>query len=149
MEHKSKLTAKQQRFVQEFCVDLNAHRAAERAGYSKRTARQIGAENLSKPYIVEAIRDEMRETEERIDITKYEVIKDLIGVKNRCMQVHPVLNDKGDPIGEYRFNANGALRALQLLGKHIGMFTEKLNVDTPTAITVRWATSQEEVDAIS
>ena len=49
MEAVKKLTDKQRRFVEEYLVDLNATQAAIRAGYSKRTARQTGAENLSKP----------------------------------------------------------------------------------------------------
>ena len=50
-----KLTAKQTRFVQKYLIDLNATQAAVRAGYSDKTARQIGAENLSKPDIQEVI----------------------------------------------------------------------------------------------
>lgn len=49
------LTDKQQRFVEEYCVDFNATQASIRAGYSERTARQIGSENLSKPDISQAI----------------------------------------------------------------------------------------------
>ena len=52
---KSPLTPKQERFVQEYLIDLNATKAAERAGYSKKTARVIGGENLSKPAIAAAI----------------------------------------------------------------------------------------------
>ncbi len=51
------LTDKQQRFVEEYLDDLNATQAAVRAGYSEDTARQIGAENLSKPVIADAIAD--------------------------------------------------------------------------------------------
>ncbi|MGE4334978.1 MAG: terminase small subunit [Pigmentiphaga sp.] len=50
-----KLTPKQLRFVEEYLVDLNATQAAIRAGYSKRTAGQIGDENLKKPQIAAAI----------------------------------------------------------------------------------------------
>ena len=50
-----KLTPKQERFVQEYLIDLNATQAAIRAGYSQRTARQIGDENLSKPDIRAAV----------------------------------------------------------------------------------------------
>ena len=49
------LTRKQARFVNEYIIDLNATRAARRAGYSARTARQAGAENLSKPVIAAEI----------------------------------------------------------------------------------------------
>jgi hypothetical protein len=55
------LTPKQRKFVNEYCVDENATRAAIRAGYSQDTARQMGSENLSKPYIREAIAERMAE----------------------------------------------------------------------------------------
>ena len=50
-----KLTAKQQRFVEEYLLDLNATQAAIRAGYSEKTASEMGYENLSKPHIADAI----------------------------------------------------------------------------------------------
>ena len=50
-----KLTPKQQLFVEEYLIDLNATQAAIRAGYSKKTAQVIGAENLSKPMVAAAI----------------------------------------------------------------------------------------------
>ena len=46
---------KQQRFVEEYLIDLNATQAAIRAGYSEKTAQEIGSENLSKPMVVKAI----------------------------------------------------------------------------------------------
>lgn len=49
------LTRKQKKFCHEYLVDLNAAAAAERAGYSKKTARVIGCENLTKPHIAEYI----------------------------------------------------------------------------------------------
>lgn len=52
----SKLTDKQQRFIEEYCVDFNATQAAVRAGYSQSTARVIGQENLLKPAISEKIK---------------------------------------------------------------------------------------------
>ena len=136
MATKRELTAKQRRFVQEFGVDLNAHRAAIRAGYSKKTARQIGAENLSKPYILAEIKAAMRETEESIGLSKEAVIKGLIEITDRCMQAVPVFDTKGQPTGEFRFNAAGAVRALELLGKSIGMFNPKLCVDIKDPVTI-------------
>ena len=47
----AKLSPKQERFVQEYLVDLNATQAAIRAGYSRKTAYSIGEENLKKPDI--------------------------------------------------------------------------------------------------
>lgn len=57
------VTAKQKQFIVEFLVDRNATQAAIRAGYSKDTARQMGAENLSKPYIKAAIDEKLKQLE--------------------------------------------------------------------------------------
>lgn len=71
------LTAKQQRFVDEYLVDLNATQAAIRAGYSPSTARVIGAENLTKPDIDAAIAKRMQERSGRVEITQDMVLREL------------------------------------------------------------------------
>jgi phage terminase small subunit len=62
------LTAKQARFVDEYLIDLNATKAAERAGYSVRTAYSIGQENLTKPEIMTAIAARQAERAKRTGI---------------------------------------------------------------------------------
>jgi phage terminase small subunit len=62
------LTPKQQRFVAEYLIDLNATQAAIRAGYSKKTAQRIGSENLSKPLIATGIRKAIEERRQRTQI---------------------------------------------------------------------------------
>jgi len=62
-----KLTAKEERFCMEYLVDLNASRAARSAGYSEKTARQIGYENLTKPYIRSFIDARLKEKTMRAD----------------------------------------------------------------------------------
>lgn len=71
------LTPKQQRFVDEYMVDLNATQAAIRAGYSPDTARQMGAENLSKPVIQAAIAEARREQQERTGISADKVLREV------------------------------------------------------------------------
>lgn len=71
------LTAKQQRFVEEYLVDLNAAQAAIRAGYSEKTAKEIGCENLTKPHIAKAIADEMNKRSKRTEITADRVLQEL------------------------------------------------------------------------
>lgn len=63
------LTAKQQLFVKEYLVDLNATQAAIRAGYKEKTSRAIGAENLTKPNIQAAIEEAQNKRAERTEIT--------------------------------------------------------------------------------
>ncbi len=63
------LTDKQQRFVAEYLVDLNATQAAIRAGYSEKTARSVGSENLTKPDIADLIRTKQERVAEKAEWT--------------------------------------------------------------------------------
>ena len=111
------LTPKQQRFISEFLIDLNATQAAIRAGYSNPTARQAGAENLSKPDVSAAIAEAQAARAERTGMTQDYVLEHLCTVVETCM---------GRTGGE--FNASGAIKALELLGKHLGMFKDRIEV---------------------
>lgn len=71
------LTAKQARFVAEYLCDLNATQAAIRAGYSPKTARSIGYENLTKPHIADAIADGKSGQIEEAEITAQRVLNEL------------------------------------------------------------------------
>jgi phage terminase small subunit len=77
MAIESKLTAKQQRFVDEYLIDLNATQAAIRAGYSEKTAYSIGEENLKKPDIKAAIALGREKLQERTEVTQDRVINEL------------------------------------------------------------------------
>jgi phage terminase small subunit len=71
------LTARQQRFVDEYLIDLNATQAAIRAGYSPKTARSISNENLTKPDIQAAIEKGMQARSGRVEITQDMVLREL------------------------------------------------------------------------
>lgn len=71
------LTAKQQRFVDEYLIDLNATQAAIRAGYSKKTARQIADQNLSKLDIKAELEKRMQSRSARTEITQDMVLREL------------------------------------------------------------------------
>jgi phage terminase small subunit len=71
------LRGKQQRFVDEYLVDLNATQAAIRAGYSEKTAYAIGVENLRKPQIRDAVDAAMRARAERVQLTADDVLREL------------------------------------------------------------------------
>jgi phage terminase small subunit len=73
----SALTPKQRQFVEEYLVDLNATQAAIRAGYSRKTARSIAEENLTKPDIAEAIRIAMEARAERTRVAADRVLVEL------------------------------------------------------------------------
>lgn len=75
-----KLTPKQQRFVDEYLIDLNATQAAIRAGYSEKTAKEIGCENLSKPHIAAEIEKARQKTANKLEITRERVLAEAWGI---------------------------------------------------------------------
>jgi len=72
----AKLTQKQILFCKEYIIDWNATRAAKAAGYSERTARKIGSENLTKPDIWKQIEREKKAREFRTEITADRVLQE-------------------------------------------------------------------------
>ena len=131
------LTAKQAMFVQEYLVDLNATRAAVRAGYSPNGAASRGSRLLKREPVKRAIQEAMDRRSERTLLSQDWVINSLRKVAERCMQARPVLDREGAETGEYVFDARGANRALELLGKHLGMFTKKHQISGSGPVTVR------------
>lgn len=133
---KGKLTPKQERFVQEYLIDLNATQAAIRAGYSAKTAKVIGSENLTKPAIADAINARQTKTAAKLEITQEYVLQTIHDAVERCKQAVAVLDRKGKPVlvetptGElvpaYVFDAKSVLRGAELLGRHIGMFKDQV-----------------------
>lgn len=108
------LTPKQQRFVEEYLLDLNATQAAIRAGYSERTAKEMGAENLTKPHVAAAVKAAM---DKRSDSTGIDAAFVLKGLRD-----------------EATFRGEGAshsarVQAFGLLARHLGLLNDKLKVE--------------------
>lgn len=95
------LTAKQARFVEEYLIDLNATQAAIRAGYSEATARSIGAENLTKPDILEAITEAQAKRSERTEITQDRVLQELAKIGFSNMLDYMTITDSGDLVHDF------------------------------------------------
>ncbi len=134
----SKLTAKQERFVAEYLIDLNATQAAIRAGYSERTAYSQGQRLLKHVDAARAIAAGQAERSERTEITQDYVLTSIMETMERCKQAEPVTYQNGEPVmidtpdGEiakaYKFDAGAVLKGAELLGRHLAMFTDKKTV---------------------
>ena len=140
----AKLTDKQAAFVREYLVDLNATQAAIRAGYSERTASRIGPQLLGKTWVREAIEKAQAKRARRVEVTQDYVLSNLVEVVERTMQRAPVLDRKGEQVTDeegravWTFDAKGANRALELLGKHLGIFTDKVQTEVSGGLSITW-----------
>ncbi len=184
----AKLTAKQQRFCDEYLIDLNATQAAIRAGYSKKTANEQGARLLVNVSIQKKISELQKEREKRTEITQDSVLHELALIafakasdyakvveKDAMVEVEgnmiPVLDEDGNPV-KYRtvepiltdelteeqkkaiavikkgrdgfeIKPYSKIQALELLGRHLGMFTEKVEVKNTTPNAFEGLTTEE------
>lgn len=184
----AKLTAKQQRFCDEYLIDLNATQAAIRAGYSLKTARAQGQRMLTNVDIQTYISELIKKREERTEITQDSVLRELALIafakasdyakvieKDAMIEVEgnmvPVLDEDGNQV-KYRtvepiltdeltedqkkaiavikkgrdgfeIKPYSKIQALELLGKHLGMFTEKVEVKNTTPNAFEGLTTEE------
>lgn len=130
------LTPKQQRFVEEYLIDLNATQAAIRAGYSEKTANEQGARLLANVSVSEAVQSAMADRSKRTEITADYVLNTIHDTIERCRQHRPVYDRAGNPVmvetedGElapvYAFDASAVLKGCELLGKHHKLFSDKV-----------------------
>ena len=119
-----RLTAKQARFVEEYMVDLNATQAAIRAGYSARNADKIGSELLGKTRVAAAIQAKRAEVSERTGRTVADVMRDIGRVRDDAMR--EVCDHETGELS--MLSHKDALKALELEGKHLGAFADRVQV---------------------
>ncbi len=138
----AKLTAKQQRFCDEYLIDLNATQAAIRAGYSEKNARNIASENLAKPNIREYIDNRLAEKEKALIADQDEVLKYLTSVmRGESVSTEIVVEGTGDGCSEARKmekepSEKERLKAAELLGKRYGLYTEKVEADVDADLNI-------------
>ena len=160
MAKKAKLTEKQQRFVDEYLIDLNATQAAIRAGYSAKTADQQGSRMLANVKVQQAIAEAMAERSKRTGVNQDRVVLEL--AKIAFVKMTDIVNDEGEirpdatdddlaciesvkykrsdsdtgSSEEREVKIASKLKALELLGKHLGMWNDKLDVNITQPIVI-------------
>jgi phage terminase small subunit len=165
----ARMTEKQKRFVEEYLIDLNATQAAIRAGYKVDNAGQTATENLTKPYIAEAIEKALAERSRRTGINQDRVIQELAKiafvnitdvVNSDCgilpdadkadlaaiesVKVKTIQTKSGEVGIEREVKLSSKLKALEMLGKHLGMWNDKLDVNMNIPIIFEGEAGLEE-----
>ena len=154
-----KLTEKQKLFCDYYLIDLNATQAAIKAGYSKKTARFIGNENLTKPYIQEYIKKRMEEKENDLIASQDEVLKYLTRVMRREEMESAVvvtktkttksiynedtkrydketIEEENPEVVEFPTKVSDSNKAAELLGRRYGIFKDNVNLEGNVPIVI-------------
>ncbi|KGE59718.1 terminase small subunit [Streptococcus pyogenes MGAS2111] len=127
----SKLTLKQKRFADEYIISANATAAAIKAGYSKKTARSIGQENLTKPDIKAYIDERLEKLESEKIATQEEVLQYLTSIMRGDQQEKTLISvgEFGQKIVDIDVGAKDRIKAAELLGKRYRLFTDKIEAE--------------------
>ena len=154
------MTEKQQRFVDEYLIDLNATQAAIRAGYSVKTANEQGAQNLAKVSIQQAIAEQMADRSRRTGVNQDRIVLELARIA--FAKITDIVDSEGkikstatdDDLAciesvkykgsesetsssvEREVKLSSKLKALELLGKHLGMWNDKLDVNVSIPVVI-------------
>ena len=144
---KAKLTPKQKRFCKEYMIDLNLTQAAVRAGYSKKSAQRISMALIIKSHVAEYIQKLMDKRSKETEIEANRVINELAKLAFANMKHYAKFGPDGVQLtdseeltddqlaaisevsetetkdgGTKRFKLHDKLKALELLGRHLGIF---------------------------
>lgn len=165
---KKKLNEKQKRFVEEYLIDLSATQAAIRAGYSYSTAGSIGSELLKKPEVAEAIETAIAVRSKRTGFTQDRVLRelakvaflnplDVVDTDGRikpdaeqddlaCIEGIKYKHSDSDTgfSSEREVKFASKLKALELLGKHLGMFNDKVDLNMTAPVIISGADQLED-----
>lgn len=165
---KRQLSEQRQRFVDEYLIDLNGTQAAIRAGYSVKTAQEQASRLLSNVMVQEAISKKMAERSKRTGVNQDRVVLEL--AKIAFVRMTDVVDSNGriradasaDDLSciesiKYKESDNefggsverevkiaSKMKALELLGKHLGMWNDKLDVNVTAPIVISGADALED-----
>lgn len=132
------LNDRQKLFVSEYVASKNATQSAIKAGYSEKTAYSMGARLLKNVEIQNAIDDKLGKMAKKLDLTAEKILMDIEEVKRRCLQGEEIRDREGNPTGEWRFDASNALKACELQGRHLKMFTDRTEVEQSGEVIVNF-----------
>ena len=163
------LTPKQQRFCEEYLIDLNGTQAAIRAGYSEKTAEVQGSRLLSNAKVKEYLQGKMDNRSERTEINSDRVLEEIghsafidpakyFDESGHLLQIHDMPEDVRRSISTIKvrrergdidedgkqlwdtiteLKVNDKTKNLELYGKHLKLFTDKLEVDGDLTVVLK------------
>lgn len=113
--------------------NFNATDAAKDAGYNgtRGSLAVLGSRLLKKETVKGLIQKALNKQNYRFQLDSDFVLQSLMEIVERCMQKEPIRDRKGRPTGQWKFADRGANKALELLGKHLKLWTERMEITGP------------------
>lgn len=132
------MNARQKKFCDEYLIDCNATQAAIRAGYSPKTAKSIGNENLTKPDLKAYIDEQLELLHSKRTADAQEVLEYLTAVMRgeHTEQTLQLVGEGVQKIADIDVSAKERIKAAELIGKRYGMFKDNVNVDLEPVVIV-------------
>jgi phage terminase small subunit len=132
------MNARQKKFCDEYLIDCNATQAAIRAGYSQKTAKQIGQENLTKPDLKAYIDEQLEILHNQKTADAQEVLEYLTAVMRgqHTEQTLQLVGEGVQQITDIDVSAKERLKAAELIGKRYGLFKDNVSVDLEPVVIV-------------
>lgn len=132
------MNARQKKFCDEYLIDCNATQAAIRAGYSPKTAKSIGNENLTKPDLKAYIDEQLELLHSKRTADAQEVLEYLTSVMRgeHTEKTLQLVGDGVQTITDIDVSAKERLKAAELIGKRYGMFKDNINLGESKVILV-------------
>ncbi|KAF1025817.1 MAG: hypothetical protein GAK29_01679 [Acinetobacter bereziniae] len=137
--------ARWEHLAQAYLISNVVNKASKEAGYSDRIS---GWRAYKQPLVQARIKFLQEERAKELGIDAYYVLNNLKTIAERCMQAEEVKDREGNSTGEYKFDSSSAIKANELIGKHLGLFSEKVkhehtgaeggpiqHVNTPLSLT--------------
>ena len=132
------MNARQKRFCDEYLIDCNATQAAIRAGYSPKTAKQIGQRMLTNVDLKAYIDEQLERIHNEKTADAQEVLEYLTAVMRgqHTEQTLQLIGDGVQKIADIDVSAKERLKAAELIGKRYGMFKDNVGIDLKPVVIV-------------
>lgn len=140
------MTPRQKKFCDEYLISGNATDAAVKAGYSRKTAKQMGSENLAKPDIRAYIDEQLEQLHSEKIADATEVLQYLTAVMRgtHTEEVPLLCGDGMQTLAPKEVGAKDRLKAAELIGKRLGMFTDRVGIDGVVPVVITGADQLED-----
>lgn len=137
MRESKKLTRLQRRWCERVNAGENGTQVLREMRPNLKEPRHAAYEYRQMPHIQDELNRLAAQAAHDAGLTVLKILTDIEELRKRCMQAEPVLDAEGKPTGEYKFSEHAALKASELQGKYLRMWSDKIELSGPNGGPVK------------